>query len=86
MAGKSGVKVRLDAEAALRFHFQYGVAVARGNSSARAIRNPALRASKLAYASGLLIIGRSAHNILCVFVHASMTSTHNMLWLNCYII
>ena len=58
MVGKSGVKVRLDAEAALRFHSQYGVAVARGNSSARAICNLALRASKLAIASGLLMIGR----------------------------
>ena len=35
------------------------------NSSARAIRNPALRALKLAYASRLLIIGRSIPVMNC---------------------
>ena len=54
------------------------------NSSARAIRNLALRASKLAHASGLLIIGRSAHNQLNVLIHASMIRPFNWLWLNCY--
>ena len=46
-----------------------------GNSSARAIRNLALRASKLAAASGLLITGRSAHNLYYVLIHASMIRT-----------
>ena len=46
-----------------------------GNSSARAIRNLALRASKLANASGLLITGRLAHNLYYVLIHASMIRT-----------
>jgi len=41
-------------------------------SSAHAIRNLALRASKLANASGLLINGRSTHNQHYVLIHASM--------------
>ena len=60
------------------------ITVLKCNSSARAIRNLALQASKLAHASGLLIIGRLAHNQPDVLIHASMIRSSNWLWLNCY--
>ncbi len=48
------------------------------NSSAHAIRNPALRASKL------LMNGRSAHKQSRMLIHASMIRLRDCLWLNCY--